>query len=214
MTYRAVPAADLLKGLKIGADDYVQVRATDGFSIGVPARLLSAAPTAPVEAFIAVEDAAAPWPPLPNHSEKSSAGPFYLVWRLAPGAQISSEYWAYKIAALAVGDGPLKRWPGLGVGAEVPPTDPIRTGLDRYVELCIACHRFKGEGEGDQGPDLGQPMNPVEYLQIPALKKLIRNPSSVRQWPEQKMPGFDASKLSDGDLDAVIAWLAYKAKQR
>ena len=213
MTYRALPAADLLKGLKIGTDDYVQARATDNYSIGIPARLLVAPAPTSAEAYIAVEDPAAPWPPLPNRAERSSAGPFFLIWRLAPGARISSEYWAYKLAALAVTDGPLKRWPGLAVGADIPATDPIRTGLDRYVELCIACHRFKGEGEGDQGPDLGQPLNPVEYLKIPALKQLIRSPSSVRKWPEQKMPGFDASKLSDADLDAVIAWLAYKAQQ-
>ena len=56
-------------------------------------------------------------------------------------------------------------------------------------------------------------MNPVEYFQIPALKKLIRNPSSVRKWPEQKMPRFDESALSDSDLDAMIAWLAYKAQR-
>src|SRR5471032_411611 len=33
MNYRAVPAAALLKGLAIGADDYVQARATDDFSV-------------------------------------------------------------------------------------------------------------------------------------------------------------------------------------
>jgi hypothetical protein len=28
------------------------------------------------------------------------------------------------------------------------------------------------------------------------------------------MPGFDQSALSDSDLDAIVDWLAYKAKQR
>jgi mono/diheme cytochrome c family protein len=211
MTYRAVPAADLLKDLKVVPDDYVQTRATDDFSIGVPARLLLSADPAAPEAFIAIENPAMPWPPLPHHAE--SAGPFYLIWRLAPNTNVSSEYWAYHLAALTVTDGPLERWPALQVGAEVAAHDPIRIGLDRYLELCIACHRFKGAGEGEQGPDLGQPMNPVQYFQAAALKKLIRNPASVRHWPDMHMPGFDQSRLSDSDLDAIVAWLAYKAQR-
>ncbi len=213
MTYRAIPIADLLKDMKIGADDYVQARATDNFSIGIPGRLLGSANTARAEAFLAVEDPAAPWPVLAKSRAKLTAGPFFIVWRLEPSAHISREYWAYQLAALTVTDSPLKRWPGLAVAANVSAADPIRTGLDRYVEHCISRHRFNGEGEGEQGPDLGRPMNPVEYFQIAALKKLIRNPSSVRKWPEQKMPLFDESNLSDSDLDAVIAWLAYKARQ-
>ncbi len=57
-------------------------------------------------------------------------------------------------------------------------------------------------------------MVPTQYFQIPALKKLIRDPASVRRLPDQKMPGFDPSMLSDSDLDAIVDWLAYKAGQR
>lgn len=213
MTYRAIPLAELLKGTGIGADTHLQARATDNFSISIPGNLADAH-TAQVEAFVAVEDPAAPWPPIPGKADKASAGPFYVIWRLAPTAHVSPEYWAYRLAALAVTDSPLKRWPGLAVGADVPPGDRLHTGLDRFVALCMACHRFNGEGEGEQGPDLGRPMNVTEYFQIPALKKLIRNPASVRRWPEQKMPGFDYAALSDSDLDAIVDWLAYKAKQR
>ncbi len=214
MTYRAIPLAELLKSTGIGADDHVQARATDNFSVGIPGRLAASTDTAQVEAFVAIEDPAAPWPAIPGKQDKVSAGPFYIIWRRAPSVQVSPEYWAYRLAALAVTDSPLKRWPGLAVGADVPVGDRIRTGLDRFVSVCMACHRFNGEGEGEQGPDLGRPMNVTEYFQIPALKKLIRNPPSVRQWPEQKMPGFDRSALSDSDLDAIVDWLAYKAKQR
>lgn len=214
MAYRAIPLAELLKGTGIGPDDSVQARAIDNFSVAIPGRLAASADTAQVEAFLAIEDPAAPWPAIPGKADKASAGPFYIVWRRAPSVQISPEYWAYRLAALAVTDSPLKRWPGLAVGADVPTGDPIRAGLDRFVALCMACHRFNGEGEGEQGPDLGRPMNVTEYFQIPALKKLIRNPASVRQWPDQKMPGFDHAALSDSDIDAIVEWLAYKAKQR
>lgn len=214
MTYRGIPLAELLKGTGIGPDDAVQARAVDNFSVAIPGRLAASADTAQVEAFVAIEDPAAPWPAIPGKQDKASAGPFYVIWRRAPSVQISPEYWAYRLAALAVTDSPLKRWPGLGVGPDVPAGDRIRTGLDRFVELCMSCHRFNGEGEGDQGPDLGRPMNVTEYFQIPALKKLIRDPASVRQWPEQKMQGLDQSVLSDSDLDAMIDWFAYKARQR
>lgn len=218
MTYRAIAVAELLKGARIGDDDYVQARATDNFSVGIPAGLLmatrppGAAPSI-AEAFLAIEDPAQPWPAIPGGA-KGTAGPFYVVWRGGARSDISSEYWAYHLAALTVTDSPYRRWPGLAVSADVPETDPVRRGLDRFVAVCMACHRFNGEGEGEQGPDLARPMNPVDYFQPAALKKLLRDPRSVRTWPEAKMPAFDAESLSDADIDAIVAWLTYKARQR
>jgi mono/diheme cytochrome c family protein len=214
MTYRALPLAELLKGSGIGADDYVQARAIDNFSVSIPGGLVSATGTASAEAFLAVEDPATPWPPIPNTPDKAGAGPFYIVWRLAPSASVSSEYWAYRLAALAVIDSPVKRWPVLAVGTDVPADDRLRVGLDRFVALCMGCHRFDGAGEGGQGPDLGRPMNVTEYFRRPALEKLIRDPASVREWPDQKMPGFPDSSPSDADLDAIVDWLAYKARRQ
>lgn len=213
MTYRAIPIPELLKGTKLGSDDYVQARATDNFSIGIPAGLLTSTAASSAEAFLAVEDPARPWPAIPGVA-KGSAGPFYIVWRGGARTEISSEYWPYHLAALTVTDSPFKRWPGLAVAADVAATDPIRRGLDRFVAVCMACHRFNGEGEGEQGPDLGRPMNPVDYFQPPVLRKFLRNPKSVRTWPEEKMPAFDEESLSDTDIDAIVAWLAYKAQQR
>jgi cytochrome c1 len=50
-------------------------------------------------------------------------------------------------------------------------------------------------------------MNPTQYLTPQGLRALIRNPKAVRSWPQQLMPAFDAQRLSDTDLDAVIAYL-------
>lgn len=213
MTYRAIAIAAFLKGAKIGDDDHVQARAVDDFSVSIPAGLLTSTSPSGPEAFLAVEDPAMPWPAIPG-TTKGSAGPFYIVWRGGTRTEISSEYWAYHLAALAVTDSAFKRWPGLAVDADVPAADPIRRGLDRFVAVCMACHRFKGEGEGEQGPDLAKPMNPVDYFQPAALRKFLRNPKSVRTWPEEKMPAFDEESLSDADIDAIIAWLAYKAGHR
>lgn len=207
MTYRAIPVSALLKGLAVSADDYLQLIATDQFSIGVPARLALRP-----QALVAIEDPTHPWPAIPGKSS-GTAGPFFVIWQDATRGEISSEYWAYKLAALQVTDSPYKRWPVLAVADDVPATDPARRGLDRYVTLCIACHRFKGAGEGEQGPDLGQPMNPVDYLQPAALRQLLRDPGKVRDWPDRKMPAFGEDTLRDQDLDAIIAWLAYKARR-
>jgi mono/diheme cytochrome c family protein len=45
------------------------------------------------------------------------------------------------------------------------------------------------------------------------LRALIRNPKAVRTWPQQIMPAFEEKKLSDADLDAVIAYLGQMARQ-
>jgi len=212
MTYRAIPLPELLKGTGIGADDYLQARAIDNFSVSIPGSLATATSTQ-IEGFLAVETPAAPWPPIPGKPDKASAGPFYIVWRLVPPARVSSEYWAYRLAALTAVDSPARRWPQLGVGADLPADDFVRRGLDRFVAVCLACHRFKGAGEASQGPDLGTPMNPVDYFRPNALRRLLRTPDQVRTWPERKMPAFTVEMLSDADLDAILAWLAYKARQ-
>ena len=212
MTYRAIPMATLLRRLDVTVDDYVQARATDDFSVAIPAHLLAFADPGRLEAFLAIEDPAAPWPPIPGKSY--GAGPFAIVWKLAPSVTVSSEYWAYRLAGLGVTDSPVRRWPVLGVGSEVPADSPVRAGLDAFVAACMACHRFEGAGEGTQGPDLGQPTNPVDVFRPAALRQLIRDPASVRHWPGQKMPGFTRESLSDADLDGIIAWLTYKAGSR
>ena len=61
MTYRAIPVSELLTGLAVAADDYVQLIATDQFSIGVPARLALRP-----QALGAIEDPVHPWPAMPG----------------------------------------------------------------------------------------------------------------------------------------------------
>jgi mono/diheme cytochrome c family protein len=212
MTYRALPAAELLKGLAIGPEDYVEFTATDKFSIGVPARLLLHSPDMRPHALLAIEAGTEPWPAIPDHGKETPA-PFFLVWQDARRGEISSEYWVYKLASLEVTDSPYKRWPALDVPHDLPSTHPARRGLDRYVTLCISCHRFNGAGEGEMGPDLAKPMNPVDYFQPEAFRKFLRSSKSVRDWPERKMPSFVEDVLSNEDMEALTTWLTYKARQ-
>jgi len=207
--YRAIPVARLLKGLQISHDDYVQVRATDNFSVAMPAPLLKGAAKTDTEAFLAIEDPPNSWDAIPGKT--GSAAPFYIVWQSA-SAPVARTYWVYRVAALTITDSPYKRWPSLRVPDALAATDPVWRGRDRFVAVCMPCHRFNGDGEGNAGPDLVKPMSPLDYLQPAAHKKLIRDSSAVRTWPGQKMPAFDQASLSDADLEAIIAWLSYKRR--
>jgi mono/diheme cytochrome c family protein len=211
MTYRAIPIPELLKGLEVGQQDYIDFVASDKFSIGIPVRLLLRPGNPAPQAYLAIENRATPWPAMPDKGAETPA-PFYLVWQDAKAGEISPEYWVYKLAAIEVADSPYLRWPSLDVAQSLPATHPARRGLDRYVALCISCHRFKGAGQGEQGPDLGQPMNPVDYFQPQAFRRFLRSSKQVRDWPDRKMPSFNQEVLSDGDMEALIAWLAYKAR--
>ena len=86
------------------------------------------------------------------------------------------------------------------------PGDPARRGQEVFIVQCLPCHRLRGAGTGDLGPDLGQPMPVTVYFTKEGLKALIRDPAAVRSWPQMQMPGFKAN-MSDLDIDAVIAYL-------
>jgi mono/diheme cytochrome c family protein len=206
MRLLAVPVADLLKGLTVAADATIQARATDGFSVSIP---LSVAR----RALLAVEPAGSPWPPLPAAAhEQGGTGPFRLVWTGPDARKVGSEFWAYRLAALSAVPGPVERWPVLAVGRHLPAHSPIRKGLTLFVANCMACHRFEGAGEADMGPDLGRPANPATYFRLGALRAYIRDPASLRDWPGRRMPRFGRETLSDADIDAIVDWLAYKAR--
>jgi len=103
MTYRAVPLRALFASLPPDAGGTVQARATDGFVAELPRPLIDGTATP----WVAIEDHAHPWPHL--RGKTVSAGPFYLVWQDPERARISSEQWAYGLAALAVVASPVQR---------------------------------------------------------------------------------------------------------
>jgi mono/diheme cytochrome c family protein len=207
MKYRAVP---LLALVKVGsAFDTIEARAADGFVSQIPLALVEKGATGGAKAWIAVEDPAAPWPVLPGKT--ASAGPFYLVWENPERSAIGSEQWPYQVASLTEVESPAHRWPQMVVAASLPGDAPARRGQAVFTTQCLPCHRMKGAGAADVGPDLGQPMNPTQYFTPKGLRSLIRNPKAVRTWPQQQMPAFDETKISDADLDALIAYLAHMA---
>ncbi len=211
MQYRAVPLLALLGADVPASLDTLEASAADGFVSQIPLGLIRKGADGGSTAWVAVEDPGKPWPPLPG--KKLSAGPFYIVWLHPERSSVGSEQWPYQTVAMAGVESPGHRWPQMNVAGDLAADAPARRGQEVFTTQCMPCHKMKGAGVGELGPDLGQPMNPTRYMTTAGLRALIRDPKSVRTWPQQIMPPFDDKKLSETDLDAVIAYLDQMARQ-
>jgi len=208
MTYQAVPLAALLKGVK--PEDHLQAVALDGF-----AAELAAAPLLNKDgarAWLAIEDPAQPWPPL--SAGKHSAGPFYLVWTDPQAGNISPEQWPFEVASIKLMAPVAQRFPALLPDPALKADDPVNQGFALFQKNCLACHRLNGAGDAQFGPDLNIPYSPTEYFGADFLKRYIRDPQSLRQWPQAKMPGFSAQVLPDGDLEILVGYLKHMAGRK
>ena len=208
MTYRAVPLAVLLPGLK--PESHLQAVALDGF-----AAELTAAPLLEnhgARAWLAVEDPAQPWPALADG--KPSAGPFYLVWTDPQAGSISPEQWPFQISGIKQLKTVTERFPALLPDPTLAANDPINQGFALFQKNCLACHRLNGAGDAQVGPDLNIPYNPTEYFGGDFLKRYIRDPQSLRHWPQAKMPAFAASVLPDNELDLLVEYLKHMAARK
>lgn len=208
MHYRAVPLLSLLPGLQRG--QHLQFVASDGFVAEIPADvILNRQGSKP---WIAVEDPARPWPALAE--KPNGAGPFYLVWTDPRAAHIGTEQWPFELSSIRALSGVDARFPALVPGSGLSSDSPVRRGFAVFKRTCFACHTLNGEGDSKLGPDLNIPHNPTEYLRAELLRAFIRDPQSLRRWPQAQMPPFPADTLSDADLDAVLDYLRYMAKHK
>jgi mono/diheme cytochrome c family protein len=212
LTVKAVPLLDLLAAIPLEGFDRLEASATDGFVAQIPLALIEAGKSGGSVAWIAVEDPNHPWPKLPG--KNASAGPFYLVWQYPGRSRVSSEQWPYMLERLTAVQSPELRWPQLKVDAALTEDPPARRGEEVFVTQCLPCHRLNGGGASDIGPDLGQPMAATDYLTEAGIRALVRDPKSVRTWPQQQMPAFPLTVLADTDLNALIAYLRQIASQR
>lgn len=210
MTYRAVPVGTLLAG--VAADESIRFVAHDGFVATLfAAPLLSGGPGA--VAYLAVETSDAPWPPLKS-GDTASAGPFYLVWTHPERGGIVPEQWPYQIARIESVAPLARRYPAMVPVAGLSNRDQARRGFAVFEKHCAVCHTLNLGGDASVGPDLNVPYNPTEYMRVDALRRLIRDPQSLRRWPAAKMPGFPASVLSDRDLNDLLAYLRHMADRK
>jgi mono/diheme cytochrome c family protein len=205
IVYRAVPFLAILGNSVDPKFDTVEMEARDGFVSQIPFALIERGATGGAVAYIAVEDPAHPWPPLPQKAE--TAGPFYLIWSHPEKSSITSEQWPYQLSHLTFVESPVRHWPQIAVPAATAAGAPARRGQDVFVAQCLPCHRMNGGGASDTGPDFGRPMFPTQYLTDAGLRAIIRDPKAVRTWPAQQMIGFSKRDISDPDLDALVAYL-------
>jgi len=210
MSFRAIPVAALLAG--VGPDETIRFVANDGFVANLPAAPLLARGNGTV-AYLAIEPPDAPWPPL-KAGESATAGPFYLVWVHPEMGGIHDEQWPYQIARIESVLPLLKRYPVLAPASGLSAQDPIRHGFAAYEKHCSVCHTLNLGGDATIGPDLNVPYNPTEYLRVDALRRLIRDPQTLRRWPAARMPKFPATTLSDRELTDLLAYLRHMADRK
>lgn len=206
MRYRAVRLKALLAGA--GKDDTLQFVASDGFAAQLPAKLLLA--TGGAQAWLAIEDPAHPWPALPGG--KGDAGPFYVVWTHPEASKVGPEQWPYQLASIHRQASPAQRFPA--VVPDAGAGDAVQRGFVVFQHTCFACHTLNGQGDARLGPDLNIPHNPTQYLRDDLLRAYIRDPQSLRRWPQARMPGFDRKAISDEELDDLLAYLRHMATRQ
>jgi mono/diheme cytochrome c family protein len=211
MTYRAIPIAALLAG--VGPAASIRFVAGDGFATTLSARQLLARAENGARAYLAVEPEDAPWPPLTT-GDPASAGPFYLVWTQPALGRIVPEQWPYRIARIEEMPPLAVRFPTIVPAAGLAADGPVNRGFATFTKNCIVCHTLNLAGDASIGPDLNVPFNPTEYLRADVLRRLIRDPQSLRRWPSTRMPAFDATVLSDRELNDVLAYLRYMASRK
>ena len=200
-----VEAVPLAAVLGAGAPpDALRLGAVDGFVAELPMSTVTAAAGYGVQPWIAIENPARPW----HSAQGEDLGPFVLVWVGANAGRIGQEQWVDRLVSVQGETSPIARWPGLGLPATLPRTDPAWQGQALFLSDCMPCHRLNGNGTADKGPDLGQPVNAVRYLTPAGFHALVRNPRAVRHWAAARMEGFPPAALGDADIDAIHAYLA------
>jgi mono/diheme cytochrome c family protein len=221
MAYTAIPLYEIFKGFRIDATDSVQFTCTDGFSSTMsPSRLLNSNVMGAV-AYLAIELRQEHWPQIKPDDPRTPA-PFYVVWLNPQKSKISNEEWPFQIAGFEVKPSIESQFPNtvpiaLKKHSEKSGNEnfqKIRRGYQLFTQNCFACHTLNGEGTSQLGPDLNIPFNPTEYFKPGFIEKQIRNPQSVRRWPQSKMSAFDSSMLTGQDIQAIIAYLNHMAMQK
>jgi mono/diheme cytochrome c family protein len=213
MTYTAVPLASLFEGVVLPEKGTVQFHCLDGFSGAIAKeRLLNRSEKGSV-AYLAIEDPAHPWPALKPGSP-ATPGPFYLIWKNPERSRIANEEWPFQLSGFEVKGSLESRFPAMVPDPRLKDNDPVMRGYRLFTTNCFSCHRMNGQGESEVGPDLNVPFGPTEYMGDKYLRLLIRNPQSVRHWPEGRMPESSPEALSDAQIDDLIKYLRHMAGRK
>ena len=212
ITFRAVPMPAIFAGLDFPRGATLEFDSLDGFSASLdPSQVMNTDPKK-ATAYLAIEDPAKPWPKLKDGV--STAGPLYLVWKNPEASGIGQEQWPFQLRSFSIKESLESRFPGLSPDSKVAQNDPVYRGYQSFLKNCFSCHTLNGEGTSRMGPDLNEPHSPTEYLKEEYLRKLVRDPQSLRTWKASRMSSFTLEMLPEAELNDLIAYLRHKATQR
>ena len=215
MTYQAVPIYSLFKGFDISKNQgaILQYQCLDGFSAGIPVdRILNSSRDKSI-AYLAIEPEKK-WPRIPGKSGGQTPGPFYVIWSNPEASQINREEWPYQVIQFEVKKSLQQSYPNIFPASDPGESSPVRKGFKVFTQVCFNCHTLNLQGESHVGPDLNYPMNPTEYFKDGILQTFIRNPKSVREWPNAAMPPFPLDVVSDSELENLVQYLKHMSTRK
>ena len=202
LTYRAIPLTALFRNIEAADGAIVEFTTEDGYNASLDGKsLLNTDVKLPV-AYLAVEDPSHKWPVIDKRQR--SAGPLLLIWTNSRLGSTAGGRWPYWVQKIEFKDGSQELYP-----ATLPRSRKYDEGFQVFRQHCFVCHTLNRQGAATLGPDLNYPHNPTEYFRDAYLRKLIRDPSSLRHWPNSKMTPFSKSRLTDAQLNALLEYLKH-----
>jgi cytochrome c1 len=127
---------------------------------------------------------------------------------------VNESLWTYSIVRIDIAASPSARFAAIRPAPGLPAEGPVMRGFATFQRVCFSCHSLNRAGDAQLGPDLNVPYSPVEYLGDDKLAKLIRDPQSLRWWPNARMSAIDEKTLSDADLKDLLAYLHHMAEHK
>lgn len=213
MAYEAVPVYSLFKGIDVPKGGVLQYRCLDGFSAAISMeRLLNSSPEKSI-AYLAIEPERK-WPQLPDKRGGQTAGPFYVIWSNPEASQINREEWPYQVVGFEVKKSLQDSYPDIFPDPALSESSAIRNGFKVFAQVCFNCHTMNLQGESHIGPDLNYPMSPTEYFKDGVLQNFVRDPKSVRQWPNAAMPAFPVEVVSDPDMENLVQYFKHMSTRK
>lgn len=204
--YLAVSPAELFQSDNWNSITSLQFVAKDGMSVRLSFENLKPSSPSQSEAWLAIKPEKGDWP---KTRSGHSIAPFYLVWLKPELSHIGPEQWPYQVVEIRATKTSAQDYPQL-----MPKNDKFKAGYSVFLKNCLPCHTLNKVGDSKLGPDLNRPHSPTEYFKKDYLKKYIRDPKALRDWPQHKMPSFDKKEISNQQLDQLIEYLEHMAQSR
>ena len=208
-TYEGFWLEDVLKlaGVPLDTENVIVFSALDGYQARLShLRIPGAKP------LLATRDLDQPtgWEVFMHGKEKSTPGPFYLVWQISAAAKPEGLPWPYQINRIEVRNAQESQRQLSPNQTEAKASPEVMRGFNQFTKSCLSCHSINLEG-GVLGPELNVPKNITEYRESAYLIEFIKDPSSFRA--KSKMPAFKDA-LSDEAIEDVLSYLKAMRKHK